>query len=140
MAVETGVTPIRWDLVGEDAITQGADWIRYIALYYLDPDDGQEKLWDTTGYTGQLTIRDSFDSPARYVATTDNGGITTGLQGPDNEYCLRISFPASATNRTNNHTLNQLQFGVWDLELANPYGFVTRVYEGRVALSREVTY
>jgi hypothetical protein len=141
MPTETGTTPIRWDLTGEDAITQGADWTRYVALYYVDPADGVEKVWDITGYTARMTIRDNVDAGSRYNANTENGRINTTLQVINGqEWSLQITFTASSTSRTTNPTLNNLQLGVYDLEVIDPYGHVTRVYEGRVALSKEVSY
>lgn len=138
MEHETGTTPIRRDLIGEDAITQGADWGRYIALYFPDPDDGLEKLWDTTGFTGTMTIRADYDSPAILPGgnpiTTANGRLVTGFQGPGNAYCLSIHLTAAATRG-----LSDWGLGVWDLTVTDPYGHVTRVYEGRVALSRKVS-
>jgi hypothetical protein len=133
MAQETGVTPIRWDLTGEDAIIQGADWTRYMALYYDDPVTGEEKLWDTTGYTAHMVIRATLDSSGSMGITTSSGELVTGFQGPNNQYCLSIRLTAARTKG-----LVDWGLGVWDLDVTDPYGHVTRVYEGRAALSREV--
>jgi hypothetical protein len=134
MATETGQTPIQWDLTGEDAITQGADWSRYMALYYIHPTTGVETLWNTTGFTGRMTVRASYDAPVSLTATTANGRLVTGLQGPNNAFCLSIQLSNSYTA-----SLVDWGLGVWDLELVDTSGTVTRVYAGRAALSREVS-
>ena len=135
MAREEGLLPIRWDLTGEDAITQGSEWSRGKDLYYIDPDTGLEVMLDTTGYGGQFTIRNSYDGPVLLTGTVGNGRITVG-----GEHTFVITLPADVTNRNLNPTLNTLQNGVWDIELVDPYGHRMRYYHGRVTLSREVTY
>lgn len=134
MQNETGTTPIRWDLTNEDAIVQGADWSRYFALYYVDPETGEEKLWDTTGFSARMTVRPDFDSALAFAVSTSTGHLVMGLQGPGNGFCGSIRLTAAFTKE-----LVDWGYGVWDLEVTDTYGHVTRLYEGRATLSREVT-
>jgi hypothetical protein len=141
MANETGVTPIRWDLTGEDALTQGADWMRYVALYSVNPSTGEEVVWDTTGYTAQMFVRKDHDSPILLSLTTANGRITTGLLNVGGQqWSMLLHVTAAATARTTAPALDSLGLGVYDLELTDPYGVVTRVYDGRISIRREATY
>ncbi|MDQ3540784.1 MAG: hypothetical protein M3440_08865 [Chloroflexota bacterium] len=127
--------PIRWDLTGEDAIIQGADWRRYAALTYIDPADGLEKLWNTTGFTGRMQIRAGLDGALISTFLTGTGRLTVGIQGtaPD-QYNVGIVLPNSVTV-----ALTDWGLGVYDLELTDPFGIITRVYAGNCVLSREVT-
>lgn len=127
--------PIRWDLTGEDAIIQGATWRRYRALEYLDPADGLIKLWDTTGFTARMAIRASYDGPVLLSATTENGRLQTGIRGTaPNQYNLGIVLSSTATA-----ALGDWGLGVYDLEVVDAIGNVTRVYHGAATLEREVT-
>lgn len=127
--------PLRWDLTGDDAIIQGADWARYRALEYRDPADGLIKLWDTTGFTARMTIRATYDGPVLLTATTANGRLSVGIQGTaPYQYNLGITLPNSVTT-----ALADWGFGVWDLELVDSFGKVTRVYHGNAVLEREVS-
>lgn len=126
--------PIRWDLTGEDAIVQGADWWRGRALTYLDPADGLVKTWDTTGYTAEMTIRAEYDSAV--IASTDTGiVVTTGLQTTSDgvEYSIGIRLPNSLASG-----LSDWGNGVWDCWLVD--GITrTKVYYGNATLDRAVT-
>ncbi len=127
--------PIIWHLTGQDAIIQGADWRRYRALSYIDPADGNEKLWNTTDFTGSMTIRATYDGPVLLSATTANGRLTVGVQGTaPNQYNVGIVLPSSVTT-----ALTDWGLGVYDLELTDSFGVITRVYEGQCVLSREVS-
>ena len=128
MAVETSL-PIRWDLTGEDAITQGADWMRYHAFDYTD-ESGNLIVWDTTGYTARMTIRADYGGSAILSLTTDNGRLEVG--GTD--WSLMMHLTPAATEG-----LADWGIGVYDCELVDEFGRVTRVLHGRAALSREVT-
>lgn len=135
MAREEGLLPIRWDLTGEDAITQGSYWARGKDLYYIDPNTDTEVMLDTTGYTGVFTIRNTFDGPVIFQGTTSDGVITVG-----GSHTFIITLVAAATSRTANPTLHTLGLGYWDIELTDPYGHTMRYYHGRAALSKEVSY
>lgn len=122
--------PIRWDLTGEDAIVQGADWRREMLLTYSDGTN-----WDTSGYTGRMMIRADYDSPVLLDCSTANGRIEVGIQGTaPNQRNIAITLTAAATA-----ALVDWGVGVWDIELTDATGHVVRVCGGQAALSREVT-
>lgn len=83
-----------------------------------------------TGYTARMQFRPSVNSSTVLAsATTENGKIVLG--GGDGT--IAITFSATDT----------AAFGfisaVYDLELASSGGFVTRLLEGGVEVSKEVT-
>lgn len=128
--------PIRWDLTGEDAITQGADWIRYIGIDLYDATTDTESTWDLTGYTARLAIRPDYGEDAVLTGSTTDGRISTALVTDDdgNEYSLTITFVNAVTA-----ALADWGRGVWDLEVEDSFGHVTRLYHGYAVLSREVS-
>ena len=126
--------PLRWDLTGEDALVEGAVWRRYIALDYLDPSDGLTKVWDTTGYTAAMTVRDAYDGTVLLSATTENGRLTVG----DADYTLIIELSGAATGDTDLAPLKDA-LGVWDVWVTDAGARSTMLYTGRVALEPRVT-
>ena len=85
---------------------------------------------DITGYIGRMHIRETQDATTILVdLNTSNGRITLG--GTNGEIDLLID----ATDT------EALDFGsaVYDLELEDTGGVVTRLVEGKVSLSLEVT-
>ena len=128
--------PIRWDLTGEDAITQGADWTRYRAIEVEDTTTGVVTTLDFTGYTGRMTIRSDYDDEAALAITTDDYLSTTLVtDSAGEEWSLTIELPSAVTA-----ALEDWGRGVYDLEVEDGFGNVTRVYEGIATLSREVSY
>lgn len=85
---------------------------------------------DLTGYTARMQVRDSYDAVSFHVElTTENGRIAiTPAEG-------KVALTISATDTA------ALDFsaGVYDLELVDVSGVVTRLMEGGVAFSPEVT-
>ena len=126
--------PLRWDLKGEDALVEGSTWRRRIAFDYLDPTDGLVKVWDTTGYTAELTIRDEYDGTVLLSATSAGGEITVG----DPLYTVIIELAGSITGDPALAPL-KTALGVWDLWLTDASSQPTMVYTGRVALEPRVT-
>lgn len=123
--------PIRWDLTGEDAIVQGADWRREMLLSY---EDGT--IWPTSGYTGRMMIRADYDTPVLLDCTTANGRIEVGIQGVSpNQRNIAITLTAATTA-----ALVDWGLGVWQIALTDSTGHVVSVYEGRVTLKRRVVY
>lgn len=85
---------------------------------------------DNTGYTARLQVRPHKSSTTVIVeASTDNGYITMG--GADGSILIEI--PADITAAI---TATR---GAYDLELTDPTGVVTRLLEGGVEISKEVT-
>jgi hypothetical protein len=86
---------------------------------------------DLTGFTARMMIRQQLKDAAPLITlTTENGGITLG--GVAGTIALYIS-------DTDTEAMT-IQKGVYDLELeAGGSGDVTRLVEGKVTMSLEVT-
>lgn len=82
------------------------------------------------GYTARMQVRETVGSAVKLLdLTTENSGITiTAAEGK-----IALLCTATATAALN------FVSGVWDLELIAPAGTVTRLLQGEVSLSREVT-
>lgn len=92
--------------------------------------DSEEEPVDITGYTARMQIRRKKSSTsAEYSATTENGGITLG----DTAGTVVVTIPATDTAEF------EFTKGVYDIELVDPQGGVTRLIEGGVEVSKEVT-
>lgn len=92
--------------------------------------DSNEDPVDITGYTARMQIRRKKSSTtAEHEATTENGGITLG----DTAGTVAITIAATDTADFS------FSKGVYDLELVDPQGVVTRLVEGGVEVNQEVT-
>jgi len=85
---------------------------------------------DMTGWSARMQIRPEVDSEIVIVElTTENGGIT--IEPLEGKITLYISAESTAAL--------SFEEAVYDIELEAPDGFVTRIVEGKVKLSPEVT-
>lgn len=93
--------------------------------------DSAGALVDLTGYTARMQVRQKHtsDDPPALTLTTENGAITLGGAAGT------ISIVAAAT-ATGDITFKR---GVYDLEIASASGVVTRLIEGCVMVTPEVT-
>ncbi len=126
--------PIRWDLTGEDAIVQGVTWRRYRAITYLV--GSTLTVFNTTGYTAQMTIRADYPPSPVLVSTATGiivslGALTTSDGRP---YSIGIVIPRSVTE-----DLVEWGLGRWDLWITDPFGNRDPVYHGNATLERSVT-
>ena len=114
-----------YNFVGEFAIELGATLLREIVWA-----DSESDPIDLTGYTARMQIRRSVNNPAVLAdMTTENGGITLGTT--DGKIALEL---------TAEHTSEiSAKAGVYDLELIDGDGFVTRLLQGEVEFSPETT-
>lgn len=111
----------KWDFTLE----QGADFGVTITWQ-----DANGSAINVTGYTARMKIKESKTSTATLISlTTENGRISLG--GSAGTVTLSISAADTAA----------LDFdtGVYDLELVGGGGTVTRLVEGVVYFSKEVT-
>lgn len=115
--------------VDSDTIRLNVDTSRFNAYV-----SGGELMYhppvDLTSFTARMMIRGSIDDTDPLVTlTTENGGITLG--SADGTITLLITATATAA----------LTFdtAVYDLELVDGSGVVTRLLSGNVTLSKEVT-
>jgi hypothetical protein len=113
--------------VHDFVIYQGADW--GITLTWT----AYGSLVDLTGWHAHLQVRPGFASqtPAVLINLTDpSGGITLG--GTAGTISLALSAAQTAA-------LSFASPAVYDLKMTNPSGSVTRLLQGAVTLSQQVT-
>lgn len=85
---------------------------------------------DLSGCTARMQVRAEVESPTVLLSlTTENGGLTLG--GVAGTVELYVSDEDTGTITWD--------AGVWDLEVVHPSGEVTRLAQGYVAVSPEVT-
>lgn len=82
-----------------------------------------------TGYTARLQIRETADATSTLVSLTDSSGIVLG--GSAGTIAITISATATAA-----FTWTR---AVYDLELVTAGGIVTRLLEGSVSVTPEVS-
>jgi hypothetical protein len=92
--------------------------------------DSNEAVVNLTGYTARMQIRSYKDSPTILLsATTENGKIViTPALGK-----IVASFTAAEAS------IGKIGKAVYDLEIVSPAGAVTRLVEGAITNSLEVT-
>ena len=106
-------------------IDQGANW--FVTVVYKDSTGTAINL---TGYTAALQIRDTYaDSTTDLSLTSPSGGITiTGATGT-----IAITATAAQTAAIAAGSY------VYDLEITSSGGIVTRLIQGQISLSPQVT-
>lgn len=107
-------------------IEQGATWTLDISV----SDENGDAI-DLTGYTARMSIkRDSRETAALLELTTANGRIIITADSGLVTLALTAAETAAITTWTR---------GVYDLELISPAGWVTRLCEGAVLVTANVT-
>lgn len=92
--------------------------------------DDMGTAFDLTGYTARMQMRASQDEATPFVTlTTENGGIALGGEAGT----ITLTITAAATSAIT------ATGGVYDLELVSGAGVVTRLLEGGILISKEVT-
>lgn len=106
-------------------IEQGATF-RLVAQWL----DSDENPIDLDGFYARMQIRPFAESDEVYI-TIDNG--STGGIFIETDWKIEIEIDATQTEALNQYC------GVYDLELESPSGVVTRLLQGKVTISPEVT-
>lgn len=83
-----------------------------------------------TGYTARMQVRSAYEATSTILSLTSGSGITLG--GAAGTIAITASANATAA-------LTAPWSGVWDLELVSGGGEVTRLMEGAVTVTPEVT-
>lgn len=105
-------------------IDQGADW--YITFIYKDANGTAINL---TGYTAALQIRDTYADSTTDLSLTSSSGITiTAATGT-----LDVHATAAQTGAITAGNY------VYDLEITSSGGVVTRLVQGKIVISPQVT-
>ena len=105
-------------------VDQGADW--YVTFVYKDSSGTAINL---TGYTAAMMVRDTYANSATVLSLTSSSGITiTPLTGT-----LQVRATATQTAAIAAGSY------VYDLEIASAGGIKTRLVQGKITISPEVT-
>lgn len=115
-----------YDMVGRNAIPQGADWD--VPLRYLE----NNTPVDLSAYTARMQVREDYDKPIILELSTADGTITVG-SGSGGAANVILKFKSGITSNITKYT------GIYDLELTSPSGLVLKFIEGKFNLRREVT-
>lgn len=109
---------------------QGTTFVRVLELQSPSPADPTVyEVYDLTGHTARMQIRRTIDSSTVMITlTTENGGIE--IDGDDGKITIRMS---------DSDTAGLTSSGVYDLEIEDASGNVSRVVQGTFTLSQEVT-
>lgn len=109
---------------------QGTTFTRRLEIQYQDETDPEVyHPYDLTGHTARMQVRRTVESSTAMIElTTENGGID--IDGP--EGVVEITM-------TDEQTSSLTSSGVYDLEIINGGGQVSRVIQGAFTLSLEVT-
>ena len=105
-------------------IEQGATW--RLSLTWKDSAGAPI---DLTGYTARMQVRQAYGAADALLSLSNGTGITLGPSAGV------ITLTASATQTAAIAARN----GVYDLEMVAPDGTVTRLLQGSVTISPEVT-
>jgi hypothetical protein len=114
---------------------QGTTFIRTLAVLQPDlendPTGETFEIMDLTGYTARMQVRRTLENTSKMLElTTENGSLDVTFQDQSN--IIRIYLPAEVTASVDTS-------GVYDLELVNQGGEVSRLVEGQFILVPEVT-
>ena len=97
-----------------------------------DPTGNTFIPFDLSGYSARMQVRRTIDS-ANFLLelSTQNGALTINPSGTaPNQIYINVSASVTASVNTS---------GVYDIEIVNPDGTITRVLQGVFNLSPEVT-
>ena len=113
-------------------VEQGATFARLVEIEYPDPTDVTIFLpYDLSGFSASMQIRRTIDSPSSQIfLTSSNGGIEMQPNGVENSMRIKMS-PQQTSTLTSD--------GVYDIEIEDGGGNISRVLRGSVTLSLEVT-
>jgi hypothetical protein len=109
---------------------QGTTFGRTFELQYPDPLEPDVYYdYDLTGFTARMQVRRTIESTTKIIElTTENGGIEIdGVQGK-----LTVIMTATQTSALSSS-------GVYDIEIVDGGGNVSRLVQGVFTLSQEVT-
>lgn len=109
---------------------QGTTFGRTFEIQYPDPVDPSEyHIYDLTAHTARMQVRRTIESSSVIIElTTENGGIE--IDGELGKITV---------NMTDAQTSALTSSGVYDLEIIDDNGNVSRVVQGTFTLSLEVT-
>ena len=115
---------------------QGSSFLRTLEIeepdLVADPTGQTYDEFDLTGYTARMHVRRTVESTSTLVElTTENGRLEINPTG-DTVNLIKMSMSASVTSTITSS-------GVYDLEIIDVNGFVSKVVKGAFTLIPEVT-
>ena len=116
-------------------IEQGSTFVRLISIEQpdldADPTGATFEPFVLTGYSARMQIRRTVESSTVMLSlTSPSGGIIISPGTPENELSITISAAVTAALTSS---------GVYDLEIVDAGGLVSKVIRGTVTLIPEVT-
>lgn len=116
-------------------IEQGSTFVRLISIEQpdldADPTGATFEPFVLTGYSARMQIRRTVESSTVMLSlTSPSGGIIISPGTPENELSITISAAVTAALTSS---------GVYDLEIVDAGGLVSKVVRGTVTLIPEVT-
>ena len=87
-------------------------------------------LADLSAYTAKLQVRKTYGSPVLVELTSSDGSITLAATAPN----ITLSFFKEKTE-----SLAVTEGMIYDLEITDPSGLITRVLQGSFSVSKQVT-
>ena len=111
---------------------KGTTFTRLLEIEYPDPVDPTTFFpFDLTGFSASMQVRRTVDSPTPLISlNSSNGGIE--VQPGAVENALRVFMSA-------NQTATITSDGVYDIEVEDVNGNVSRILKGTFTLSPQVT-
>ena len=101
-----------------------------------DPTGQTYEDFDLQGYTARMQVRRTIESTAFLLElTTENGGLTINPADEINQIYIDVAASVTASLASNFNTVN----AVYDLEIVNGDGVVSRILQGTFTISPEVT-
>lgn len=101
-----------------------------------DPTGQTYEDFDLQGYTARMQVRRTIESTAFLLElTTENGGLTINPADEINQIYIDVAASVTASLANNFNTVN----AVYDLEIVNGDGVVSRILQGTFTISPEVT-
>lgn len=101
-----------------------------------DPTGQTYTDFDLEGYTARMQVRRTIESTGFLLElTTQNGGLTINPADEINQIYIDVAASVTASLASNFNTVN----AVYDLEIVNGDGVVSRILQGTFTISPEVT-
>lgn len=112
---------------------QGTTFTRLMEIEYPDPVDPTIFFpFDLTGFSASMQVRRTVESSTALITLNSNGNGGIEIQPNDVQNALRIYMSAAQTSTITSD-------GVYDIEIEDPNGNVSRVLKGTFTLSPQVT-
>lgn len=118
-----------YNMVGEQAVPQGADWD--VAMRYVE---GGVPVNFSTGFTARMQVRTDYDKSVIIELNTSDGTIALG-DGLASETTPNVilHFRSAITSAVTQYT------GIYDLEVTSSTGIVYKFLKGTFEIDREIT-